>query len=241
MGCFFAAAFLLRALLALPPEVPATEADKNEHPPFELVTYQLVFLIPAPHAKYPGEREVQAIQEGHLRYLRRLFDEKKALIEGPFYGMCPYRSMIVLDVPTSAAAEAVLREDPWIAAGQWVPQIHPWLTAKMTPRKPAALDRTTLCYLGLLRRPAGAPDYPKEKLEEIQKGHLENIRKMVASRDLALVGPMGDDTPLRGIFVFRTTDPDRIRILVAQDPAVRAGRLELELYPWYVPEGVLPE
>jgi uncharacterized protein YciI len=219
----------------------ATGALGDESPKYEMGTSQMAFLSKAPDAKPLDERQIQAIQEGHLLLLRRLFEERKALIEGPIHGAGGIRSVLVLDVPTAADAEALLREDPWIASGQLQAEIHPWFSAKNILRKPASVDRTTLCYLGLLRRPADAPSFPKEKLEEIQAGHMANIQAMADSRDLAIAGPMGDDTALRGILVFRTTDPDHIRKLVERDPAVAAGRLRLDLLPWYVPEGTLPE
>jgi uncharacterized protein YciI len=216
----------------------AAAEDKAD---MEMATTTLAFLSKAPHAKPLGEREIQAIQEGHLAYLRQLLDERKALLEGPIHGSAPMRSVIVLDVPTVDEARAILDKDPWISSGQLVAEIHPWYSAKGLLRKPAAGNRTVLCYLGLFRRPADAPTYPPEKLEEIQAEHLANIRAMADSKDLAIAGPMGDDGALRGILIFRTTDPDRLRGLVERDAAVRAGRLRLELYPWYVPEGILPE
>jgi uncharacterized protein YciI len=232
-GTRMAAALSMAAMLAL--------ARADENPAEAMATTSLALLTAAPGAKPLGEREIQAIQEGHLRYLQTLLDERKALLEGPIHGKAAMRSVIVLDVPTVEEARAILEKDPWVSSGQLVAEIHPWFSAKGLLRKPSAPGRSTLCYLGLLRRPADAPAYPDEKLQEIQAGHMANIRAMADSHDLAIAGPMKDDTPLRGIFVFRTTDPDHIRGLVARDPAVQAGRLRLELYPWYVPAGVLPE
>jgi uncharacterized protein YciI len=228
----------LTALLAVCASADGIVAAEN--PAEKMVVTQMAFLSIPPGAKPLGEREIQAIQEGHLTYLRQLVGEGKVLIEGPIYGPSPIRSVIVLAAATTEEAEALLRKDPWIASGQRVAEIHPWWSASGLLRKPASLDRTALCYLGLLKRPADAPSYPKEKLEEIQKGHMANIEKMAASKDLVLAGPMGDDTDLRGIFIFGTTDPDKIRGLVAEDAAVKAGRLRMDLYPWYVPEGSLP-
>ncbi len=204
-------------------------------------TTQMAFLSTAENAKPLGEREIQAIQEGHLRYLRELIDGGKVLIEGPIHGGGSLRSVIVLDVPTTADAEVLLAKDPWIASKQLVAEIHPWWSAKGLLRRPASIERLSLCYLGLLKRPADAPSFPEEKLQEIQKGHMANIERMAESKDLAIAGPMGDDTALRGILLFRTADADRLRTLVAADPAVRAGRLRLDLFPWYVPVGTLPE
>jgi uncharacterized protein YciI len=228
----------IATLLALGAGRGAAAADA---PKYEMATTTLALLAKAPGAKPLGEREIQSIQERHLAYLRQLLDERKALLEGPIHGKAPMTSVIVLDVPTVEEARAILDKDPWIASGQLAAEIHPWFSAKSLLRPPAPSGRSTLCYLGLLRRPPDAPTYPKEKLEEIQAGHMANIQAMADSHDLAIAGPMTDDTPLRGIFIFRTTDPERIKSLVERDPAVRAGRLGLDLYPWYVPEGTLPD
>jgi uncharacterized protein YciI len=227
-------------VLLLAAESAAAQEQPAARPADEMAVTQLALLPTAAKAKYLGEREVQAIQEGHLRYVRELIDGGKVLLEGPIHESGTLRSVMVLDVPTVAEAEALLAKDPWVAAGQLVAEIHPWWSAKGLLRKPARIDRPALCYLGLLKRPADAPDLPKEEREQIQKGHMANIERMAASKDLAIAGPMGDDTALRGIFIFWTTDAARIRELVAADPAVKAGRLKLELFPWYVPDGALP-
>jgi uncharacterized protein YciI len=214
---------------------PAADA-----PRYEMAVTQLALLSTAPGAKPLDEREIQSIQEGHLRALRALAESGKLVLEGPIHQGGSLRGVIVLDVPTPEDARTLLAKDPWIASKQLVAEVHPWWSAKGILRKPTEFDRPALCYLGLLWRPADAPAFAKEKLEEIQKGHMANIERMAASKDLAIAGPMEDDTALRGIFVFRTTDPDRIRELVAADPAVQAGRLRLELFGWYVPRGVVP-
>ena len=90
---------------------------------------------------------------------------------------------------------------------------------------------------GLLKRPEDAPQLPQEKLEELQQGHLANLRAMAESGDLIIAGPVEDGGALRGILIFRTQDAGRIEELVARDPSIQAGRLELELHPWRVPRG----
>jgi len=69
---------------------------------------------------------------------------------------------------------------------------------------------------------------------------MANINAMAKAGDLAIAGPFEEDTPLRGIFVFRTTDRANVEELVAKDPAVARGRLKVEPFTWYVSKGVLP-
>jgi len=69
---------------------------------------------------------------------------------------------------------------------------------------------------------------------------MANINAMAKAGELLIAGPFEEDTSLRGVFVFRTTDRARIEELVSKDPAVARGRLKVEPYTWYVSKGVLP-
>jgi len=45
---------------------------------------------------------------------------------------------------------------------------------------------------------------------------------------------------LRGVFVFKVGSLDEARALSNADPAVKAGRLVVDVHPWEVPVGALP-
>ena len=97
------------------------------------------------------------------------------------------------------------------------------------------LDSLTLV---LLRRPADATDYPRERLEEIQAQHLAHLDAMRERGAMVVAGPFGDqsDETLRGMCLYRT-DLEETRNLAEQDPAVRAGRLAVDVLTWYHPKG----
>jgi uncharacterized protein len=59
-------------------------------------------------------------------------------------------------------------------------------------------------------------------------------------KKIVMAGPFGDDSELRGIFVFRVSSLRGAQDLSATDPMIKIGRLRIELHPWQVPEGVLP-
>jgi uncharacterized protein YciI len=93
----------------------------------------------------------------------------------------------------------------------------------------------------LLRRPPDPTEYPAERLNEIQEQHLAHLGELRARGVLLLAGPFGDqpDESLRGLCVL-TTGVDETRELMANDPAVRAGRLVAEVMSWWTAPGSLP-
>lgn len=68
---------------------------------------------------------------------------------------------------------------------------------------------------------------------QLQAAHMANIQRMASEGSLVLAGPFMDDGELRGIYLFNVPSVDEARRLTETDPAVRAGRLAMELHPWY--------
>lgn len=74
----------------------------------------------------------------------------------------------------------------------------------------------------------------KAKVSEAFSGHMANIRQLVEAGKLLIAGPLGEnDDRYRGIFIFDVTTVEEARNLVSSDPAIRAGYLDVKLYPWY--------
>ena len=113
--------------------------------------------------------------------------------------------------------------------------------AASQPRRanPDADYEMTTYFMGLLYRgPKWTPGSTPET-EAIQSAHMANIRRLAAEGKLLLAGPFGDDGDLRGVFVFKVATIDEARALVASDPAVQAGRLRVELHPWYSAKNIV--
>ena len=95
--------------------------------------------------------------------------------------------------------------------------------------------------LVLLRRPASAPDYPGEELDRIQREHLAYHARLREADLVVTNGPVDEqpDPSLRGLAFYRTGSLERSRQLAEADPAVRAGRLAVEIMTWYCPPGTM--
>jgi len=95
--------------------------------------------------------------------------------------------------------------------------------------------------LVLLRRPKNAADYEDAELERIQREHLAHHARLRASGHVVTNGPVIDppDPSLRGLTFYRTGSLEESRQLAEADPAVRAGRLAVEIMTWYCPPGTM--
>lgn len=93
--------------------------------------------------------------------------------------------------------------------------------------------------LVVLRRPAGAPPYDDPTLERIQREHLAYHDRLRATGQVVTNGPLTDqpDESLRGLTFYRTGSLDEARRLAEEDPAVKAGRLVVDVMTWYCPAG----
>jgi uncharacterized protein YciI len=93
----------------------------------------------------------------------------------------------------------------------------------------------------LLRRPAGAPDYPDEELERLQREHLAYHDRLRETGQVVTNGPVIEppDPSLRGLAFYRTGSLEQSRQLAEADPSVRAGRLAAEIMTWFCPPGTM--
>ena len=68
---------------------------------------------------------------------------------------------------------------------------------------------------------------------QLMRKHLDNINRMADEGKLAVAGPFLDDGDIRGIYIFNVTTIEEARALTETDPAIKEGRLVMELHPWY--------
>lgn len=91
--------------------------------------------------------------------------------------------------------------------------------------------------VGILRRGPNTSQ-SKEEAQKIQEAHLAHIQKMASTGKLIVAGPFtANNQDARGMFIFKAT-PEEAKALSMEDPAVKAGRLVLDLYPWFAGKGL---
>jgi hypothetical protein len=114
---------------------------------------------------------------------------------------------------------------------------------KAAPPLPAAKPFAMRGYIFVMLK--RGPTWTAEDTPEARRlgeGHMANIKAMGKAGKLVLAGPFDVDAAkadaIAGIFIFDATTPAEVEPLLANDPAIAAGRFVPEVFTWYGPAGL---
>ena len=95
--------------------------------------------------------------------------------------------------------------------------------------------------LVILRAGDNPPQIQREEAMEIQKQHLAHMGGLARQGKILVAGPFSDqpDKTMRGMCIYRCASIDEARQLAEGDPAVKAGRLKVEVLTWNVEKGYM--
>lgn len=175
----------------------------------------------------------------HIANVMSLLESGKAVIAGPIADDGDIAGVLIFRAASAAEARTWAENDPAVKAGFFAAEMHPWWSEDVM-KKPTMPMKLTTAYLALLTRGGKWTPEKTPATEELQKGHMANIMRLAELKKLVVAGPFGDNGTLRGIFVFKVGSLAEARALSETDPAVKAGRLAIDVRPWMVPEGILP-
>ncbi|MFI0429574.1 YciI family protein [Mariniflexile sp. HMF6888] len=77
----------------------------------------------------------------------------------------------------------------------------------------------------------------EEDVEILQKEHLAYLSKMYELGYADISGPFGDKGDIRGITIYNVPTLKMADSLANADPMVKAGRLVIEIHPWWAAKG----
>jgi uncharacterized protein YciI len=109
------------------------------------------------------------------------------------------------------------------------------LTAADAVRAPASLEAApegTTCYFGMMVKGDGWTPVDSPELAELQRQHLAYRRRLRETGRLLINGPLLDDGRIRGVGIYKATSLEEARAWAEADPAVKAGRLKVEMHPF---------
>lgn len=88
-------------------------------------------------------------------------------------------------------------------------------------------------YLAILK--TGKAEAKSDATSEILfRGHMDNIIKLSKEGKLIVAGPLQENPDkYRGIFIFAAASKEEVEQYLKDDPAIKAGLFDTEIYNWY--------
>ena len=77
----------------------------------------------------------------------------------------------------------------------------------------------------------------RDEADSLQRLHMEHLGRMYEEGYADISGPFGDDGDIRGITIYNTPTLEVADSLANLDPMVKAGRLVIEIHPWWAAKG----
>lgn len=74
-------------------------------------------------------------------------------------------------------------------------------------------------------------------VNKLQEQHMAHLTKMAETGKMDICGPLMDDQDVRGICIYNVTTKEEAEKLANDDPMVKAGRLKVEVHPFYSAKG----
>ena len=80
-------------------------------------------------------------------------------------------------------------------------------------------------------------DQDSLSLAKLQQQHMAHLGRMGNEGYASLIGPFEDSSDIKGIAVYNTRTLKEADSLANLDPMVKAGRLTIEVHPWWTAKG----
>lgn len=212
----------------------------------EYENYVFGFLRTHPERATLPEAEAAVIQKAHIGHLDKMAREGYLVGAGPLSASSDLRGVLIFRGITIERARELASQDPAVVNKRLRVHVENWRAVKGIGEGIARsmkdpnfqFKMTRYGFLVSWLTPNAPQDWSssdaKIKLKE-QANWLEaNASKLAAS------GPFPGSREFLGVAIFRSTNPEEIRKLVAEDPLVKAGWVRPEILTWMVAEGVIP-
>lgn len=215
----------------------AAPSIAQEMPKYDMGRIQMVFLRLSPEGRAADSSA--EVWRKHRAHVGQLMAEGKIALSGEVSGEGDLREIMVIKTESSEEARQAVLSLPAVRAGMLKPEVLTWFAARNYINPPQLPLTPTNYVFGLLVRGPRWTAAETEETRKLQEGHMANINRLGESGKLVLAGPFVDGGDRRGVFIFKVETLQEAQALTETDPAVKAGRLKIELHRWAVPKGVL--
>jgi uncharacterized protein YciI len=217
----------------------APQTAPAEGPPLTLIRYQLVILKKGPADATAKTPEGQTIVKEHIAHMYKLAADGLNMASGPVADGGEIQALMIVKVATPEQAVEIESADPAVKAGLFTVEAIPFMSPEGWFGKWAEFGKFESVYFGFLTTGPN-PKREPEAAKKLQADHLAYMDEQSKQGKLVVAGPIMVQGPRRGIIVYRVATMEEAKQRAEADPAVKAGRLAVELFQWQVAQGALP-
>ncbi|XWN36711.1 MAG: YciI family protein [Balneola sp.] len=98
-------------------------------------------------------------------------------------------------------------------------------------------DYTMQKYFIVFLKEGPTRNQSEEDASKIQRLHLAYLADLYKKEIIVLNGPGGDGGTIKGFSLYAVATKEEAIKLASKDPAVKAGRLIVEVLPWWLAKG----
>lgn len=233
---------LWSALFLAPTLLTARGAEENPRPTSQPRVCYWVFLNKGSARQKTSQmskEEVAKLQADHVGNLGALYKQGRAFTAGPLGDNGFIRGIVVLNVSNAAEIKDCFKPDPFVQQDILAVEAYRWLadTAKFgKPDEPFKMAKHTLVVV------KKGPDFDGLKgwlAPDSMTRLLPSLGQLAEGDGVVLSGPLVDAGELLGIALVSTEDGATVEAALGKDPAVKEGRVKLELHPQFLAAGIL--
>ena len=107
----------------VPKRIPA--APPGFEIPKDMQAYYLAIYVKGPKHSAAQTPETVELMKSHLKYIRRMIEEKKYMFAGPLLDGGDRQGVAIVSAATAEDARRIAAGDPAIAAGHMAVELHP--------------------------------------------------------------------------------------------------------------------
>ena len=186
-----------------------------------------------------AKEEVAKMQKEHVNNLGALGRQGRGLAAGPLGDDGFIRGIVVLSLTNVSEIKDCFQPDPFVQNDILAVEAYRWLTDTTRFQKPFEPFKLAKHTLAVVKKGTNY-EAPKDPLTSATMLSLmPSLRSWAATGDLAVSGPLVDAGDLVRILLFIPENGETIRAALDADPAVKAGRLKVEVHPQFMGAGVL--
>jgi uncharacterized protein YciI len=186
-----------------------------------------------------AKEQVSVLQSNHVGNLGALYKAGRAFTAGPLGDNGFIRGIVVLNVTTPEAVADCFKPDPFVQQNILSVEAYPWIVDTSRFHEPLEPFKMAQHTLGVVKK---GPAYkaPAEAKESRTIFHLlPSLKAQSDAGELAVSGPLVKAGDLLGILLFKSSETNTVRSILDKDPAVKEGRVVVELHPQFMGAGVL--